>query len=280
MKKKLLLISAIALSAGSMLAQPTQFSEPQLFIKSSQSLMCPVWSPDGSKIAVTGDNFIGIWVANADGSSLEQVSHALGAGYKMQWSDAQNIVSTPYELQNNRRMTRIEQVNVATGAVKQVAAATRNLAPSKAMKRTNSVLRLMVDNPFGATSQIASLRAYAGKAVLNPALSPDGSKIAFQIESNGLWVCNADGTNAVSLGKGSHPAWMPDNQTLVITRIEDDGERFTASDLYCLNIATLKEVNITPNSNVIPVTLSVSPDGTKVAFDNDADGCIYLINIK
>ena len=95
MKKKLLLVSAIMLSVSSLMAQSKAVSEPRLFIKSSQSLMAPVWSPDGSKIAVTGDNYIGIWVANADGSNLQQVSDALGAGYKMNWADAATIVSTP-----------------------------------------------------------------------------------------------------------------------------------------------------------------------------------------
>ncbi|MGM9839699.1 MAG: TolB family protein, partial [Sodaliphilus sp.] len=70
MKKSLLLFSAIMLSAGSLMAQSKANGEPRLLIKSAQSLMAPVWSPDGSKIAVTGDNFIGIWVANADGSNL------------------------------------------------------------------------------------------------------------------------------------------------------------------------------------------------------------------
>ena len=33
------------------------------------------------------------------------------------------------------------------------------------------------------------------------------------------------------------------------------------------------------DSNVIPVTLAVSPDGSQVAFDNDRDGCIYVIDL-
>ena len=55
MKKKLLFATALMLCAGSMMAQPAQWSKPQVLIKSSQSLMAPVWIPDGSKIAVTGD---------------------------------------------------------------------------------------------------------------------------------------------------------------------------------------------------------------------------------
>lgn len=279
MKKSLLLFSAIMLSAGSLMAQSKANGEPRLLIKSAQSLMAPVWSPDGSKIAVTGDNFIGIWVANADGSNLNQVSEALGAGYKMNWQDAQTIVSTPYTMENGLRMVRIENVNVETAEISEVAPAQRGFRPSKVMKNVN-LLRIMCDQPADATRLIPSLEQYAGKMVLNPALSPDGKKIAFQIVSYGLFVCDVDGANLKSFGKGAYPSWAPNSTDLMFARIQDNGERFTASDLFSVNTETGVEENLTPNSDVIPITLSVSPDGSKVAFDNDVDGNIYVVDLK
>lgn len=279
MKKSLLLFSAIMLSAGSLMAQSKANGEPRLLIKSAQSLMAPVWSPDGSKIAVTGDNFIGIWVANADGSNFNQVSEALGAGYKMNWQDAQTIVSTPYTVENGLRMVRIENVNVETAEISEVAPAQRGFRPSKVMKNVN-LLRIMCDQPAEATRLIPSLEQYAGKMVLNPALSPDGKKIAFQIVSYGLFVCDVDGANLKSFGKGAYPSWAPNSTDLMFARIQDNGERFTASDLFSVNTETGVEENLTPNSDVIPITLSVSPDGSKVAFDNDVDGNIYVVDLK
>lgn len=279
MKKSLLLFSAIMLSAGSLMAQSKANGEPRLLIKSAQSLMAPVWSPDGSKIAVTGDNFIGIWVANADGSNLNQVSEALGAGYKMNWQDAQTIVSTPYTVENGLRMVRIENVNVETAEISEVAPAQRGFRPSKVMKNVN-LLRIICDQPAEATRLIPSLEQYAGKMVLNPALSPDGKKIAFQIVSYGLFVCDVDGANLKSFGKGAYPSWAPNSRDLMFARIQDNGERFTASDLFSVNTETGVEENLTPNSDVIPITLSVSPDGSKVAFDNDVDGNIYVVDLK
>ena len=279
MKKSLLLFSAIMLSAGSLMAQSKANGEPRLLIKSAQSLMAPVWSPDGSKIAVTGDNFIGIWVANADGSNLNQVSEALGAGYKMNWQDAQTIVSTPYTMENGLRMVRIENVNVETAEISEVAPAQRGFRPSKVMKNVN-LLRIMCDQPAEATRLIPSLEQYAGKMVLNPALSPDGKKIAFQIVSYGLFVCDVDGANLKSFGKGAYPSWAPNSRDLMFARIQDNGERFTASDLFSVNTETGVEENLTPNSDVIPITLSVSADGSKVAFDNDVDGNIYVVDLK
>lgn len=269
------------LACGSALAQPASFSEPQLLIKAStQGYMAPVWSPDGSRIAVTGDNFIGIYVANADGTNLRQVSQATGAGYQMTWADNDVITSTPYQLDNDRRMTRIEAVHVSSGAIEQIAAAERNFKRSRVARGGSSVLAIMLDDALNATTRIPALSAYAGRMVLNPALSPDASRIAFQIVGKGLFVCNADGTNLIALGKGSHPTWTPDSRNLLVTRIEDNGERFTSSDIFFLNLANGSATCITPDTDVIPVTMALSPDGSKLAFDNDVDGSIYVIDLK
>lgn len=279
MKRKLIIAVALVLPGMSAMAQPTSWSEPQPFIKSEHSLMAPVWSPDGSQIAVTGDNFIGIWVADANGNNLRQVSESAGAGYKMLWNSNQEITSTPYTVVDGKRMTRIEQVNVSTASVKQVAPAMRNLKRS-AVEGASSIYQIMLDEPQNATSMIAELSDYAGKWVINPVLSPDGTRIAFQIVTKGLFVCNADGSGLIELGKGSHASWLPDSRNLMMTCIVDDGHRFTSSDIYCVNVDKRSAVNITPTSDVIPVTIAVSPDGRRVAFDNDTDGAIYIINLN
>ena len=279
MKRKLIIAVALVLPGMSAMAQPMSWSEPQPFIKSEHSLMAPVWSPDGSQIAVTGDNFIGIWVADANGNNLRQVSESPGAGYKMLWNSNQEITSTPYTVVDGKRMTRIEQVNVSTASVKQVAPAMRNLKRS-AVEGASSIYQIMLDEPQNATSMIAGLSDYAGKWVINPVLSPDGTRIAFQIVTKGLFVCNADGSGLIELGKGSHASWLPDSRNLMMTCIVDDGHRFTSSDIYCVNVDKRSAVNITPTSDVIPVTIAVSPDGRRVAFDNDTDGAIYIINLN
>lgn len=279
MKRKLIIAAAALLSCSSLLAQPTSWSEPQLLIKAEQGLMAPTWSPDGSQLAVTGDNFVGIWVAQANGTDLRQISQAPGAGYQMRWESNQEILSTPYTIEKQKRMTRIERVNVATGKAQEVAPASHNLKRSTVAGATN-VLQIMLDEPQNATTKIAGLSDYAGNWVINPALSPDGTKIAFQIVTKGLFVCDADGSNLVSLGKGSHATWLPDSRNLMMTLIADDGHRFIGSDIYCVNIDSGNAINITPNSDIIPVTIAVSPDGTKLALDNDTDGAIYIINLN
>ena len=66
----------------------------------------------------------------------------------------------------------------------------------------------------------------------------------------------------------------------MMTRIADDGHRFISSDIYCVNIDSGNDINITASSNTIPITIAVSPDGSKLAFDNDTDGASYIINLN
>ena len=74
MTKQTFLTLALSMLGVAAMAQPRSASEPTLLIKSSQGLMAPVWSPSGDKIAVTSDNYDGIWVADADGSNLRQLT--------------------------------------------------------------------------------------------------------------------------------------------------------------------------------------------------------------
>lgn len=306
MKQKFILGLSLCLMGGSAFAQPRGASEPQLLIKSSVGLMAPVWSPAGDKIAVTTDNYTGILVANADGTDLVSVTDAAGAGYKMLWSaDGKQILGRTNVVENARVLHEVKVWNVENGKATTLVAKTRDLkgtptwnsasniivADRAGVKTINAktlsvtsgnanVYELMVNDPVGAASQISSLKAYSDKIIINPALSPNGQKVAFQIPGNGLYVCDANGGNLKSLGKGAHASWLPDNENVIVARIQDDGQNFTASDLYSVNTTTGKAVLLTGNTDMIPLTPAVSPDGQKVAFENAADASIYVINLK
>ena len=306
MKKSLLIAFSLCLAGGFAFAQPKGAGEPQLLIKSNVGLMAPVWSPDGRKIAVTTDNYAGILVANADGTALKSVTDEAGAGYKMSWSDdSKSILGRTNVVENRRVLHELKVWNAEDGSSRVVVAKTRgmkgtptwndalrvNFADRDGFKAANvktsaktsvtpDVYSLMMNDPVGAAKQIASLRPYAAKMVLNPALSPDGKKVAFQLPGKGVFTCNADGSDVKSLCDGSHPAWLPDNRTVVVSRVSDDGNRFTASDLYAIDIENGDEVLLTGNTDCIPLTPAVSPDGKRVAFENAQDASIYVMDLK
>ena len=289
MRRNLILAITLCLCGTSLFAQPRSASKPLKLIEHTNGLMAPQWSPDGSRIAVTADNYTGILVANADGSNLKCVTNESGAGYKMKWSaDGTQILGRTNIVENNRVLHEVKAWNVNTGKAELILPKSRNLAGTPTWKSINvkptleasGVYELMVNDPAKATSQIAALKQFKGKIVINPSLSHDGKKVAFQIPGQGMWVCNNDGAELKSLGKGSNPQWLPDNESIIYTLVSDNGSNFTASDIYSMNINSGKKYLSTQNTGLIPLTPSVSPDGQKVAFENAIDASIYVINLK
>ena len=292
MKKQLTLVLSLILCGGSLFAQPKGASEPELLVKSPSGLMAPVWSPDGKQLAMTTDNYTGIVVVNADGSNLRHVTNAPGAGYKMVWSaDCSQILGRTNIFEGDRVFHELKTWNVNSGKAELIAAKSRNLTAiptwkqvkiAKGLKtaKVETVYDVMINHPAEATKMIVALNSYAGKMVINPAVSPDGQKIAFQIAGKGCFVCNLDGSNVISLGAGSRPAWLPDSKNVILSEVKDNGNVYTSADLYNVNIATGKRVILTANTDMITLSPAVSPDGKKVAFENPVDAGIYVINLK
>jgi TolB protein len=122
---------------------------------------------------------------------------------------------------------------------------------------------------------------------VEPAVSPDGKKIAFSSDRSGkamIYIMNIDGSNAKRLTfagtYNSTPAWSPDGSTLAIAildvshfdifTIKPDGTALT-------RLTDAKKPNGRPANNENP---SWSPDGSHIAYVSDRSGArqIYIIN--
>lgn len=94
MKQKSLLF-ALLFASASCFAQP-KAGNMQKLVQGDAGFMCPTWSPDSKKVAITGDNFKGIWIAEINGSGLAQITAEAGAGYKMAWNaTGEKILAAP-----------------------------------------------------------------------------------------------------------------------------------------------------------------------------------------
>ncbi len=308
----LLLITAFA--GFKVQAQPQPVGEPQILLKQDGiNFQAPVWSPDGNTIAVTADRYLGIWLANADGSNLKQLTDE-DAGYGLSWSlDSKSILTRLNTVQNRRRNHAIV-IYHTDGKDPQLVSEFRpkmealpkwaqygekvvliqndqietfdswldmpdqfKSKPSQAfyVLKSNEIAKGMI--PTNSTENISP---FEDATYLNLEVSPDGQKLAFEVYGGNLYVMNVDGSNLIDLGKAHRPSWSPDSRYVVASVSEYDGHSITKGDVFAFSVDGNQSINLTDRSDFIAQNPDWSPDGSKIAFDVPNEGAIYVINIQ
>jgi dipeptidyl aminopeptidase/acylaminoacyl peptidase len=173
------------------------------------------WSPNGQKIAYTR---LGVYIANADGTSETLVTNKLGpldpTQYLIDWPawspDGSKLVFSGASIgtlndlyvvnADGTGLTRLTNTpSVYEGAP------TWSPDGSKIAFEANSVAIYLM-NPDGTDIKQISFSS-DGQAF--PQWSPDGRKIAFW-RSGAIWVMNPDGTGQAQIEPGRAAVWSPD----------------------------------------------------------------------
>ena len=150
----------------------------------------------------------------------------------------------------------------------------------------NPLLLQMTDNPVGVASQVKALESLSEYMVFNPVLSPKGDKIVFQVSrGKGMYICDADcqadASTLRSLGtKAQRATWTPDGKYIVVMFTEDDGHFITKGELVGIDVATGAQTVLLSSDKYIAFNPAISPDGKKLAFENFAEGVIYVMDIQ
>lgn len=119
-------------------------------------------------------------------------------------------------------------------------------------------------------------------AVYSPAVSPDGTKVAYVVESSvnyDIYIMNIDGTGVKQLtgdGRNSWPAWSPDGTKLAYQKSQ--------SGIWTMNAdgTGQAEISVTLPANMYGLTQPCwSPDGTKIAVTGSysTSANIYYIDV-
>lgn len=294
-----------------------QLSNIKRITSSSEKFENPRWSPDGSKIAFTQLGYNGVYVINNNGTNQKKLSSGVGEGYRYQWSiDSKNILvrDTRWLDNGNGKRRRAHAIwsldlsgkkvrmtydteRVQPAAWRYSADGTKSvLSPgakvitdirlakvsSKIMKKSASTNSNV---SFISTGDYLFILDAAGNAnkvidgtVLCPSISPNGKKIAFY-QNRALYVMNIDGSNKVKIGKGFNPTWVGNSQ-IIFEQTKDDGHKYTAGELYIVNIDGTGLKALTATSNRIEMNPCVSADGSKIVFTSFTDGQIYIADLK
>tara|TARA_R110002124_G_scaffold104973_1_gene255512 strand:- start:12449 stop:13408 length:960 start_codon:yes stop_codon:yes gene_type:complete len=294
-------------------AQPKAIGVPQVLIQQDGiNFQAPVWSPDGNTIAVTGDQYRGIWLAKANGSNLKQITDA-DAGYGMSWSlDSKSILTRLNTVENRRRNHAIAIFNTDGSSIqiteprskmevlpkwaqygekvvliqndKIEAFNSGKDMPQQFKSKPSQAFYVLKGNEIAKgmipTNSTENISPFDNAQYLNLEVSPDGQKLAFEVYGGNLYLMNVDGSNLIDLGKASRPNWSPDSNYLVASISEDNGYNITKGDLFAFSVDGSQKINLTENTDLIAQNPNWSPTGLKIAFDVPTSGAIYTITIQ
>jgi len=284
----------------------------KLIIQGSResSLLNPVYSPDANKIAYTQQNYKGIWIYDLQSQTNFQLTDEDAAGFGFKWSsDSKSILTRTAKYDNQKRFNAVKVFNLETKSSQQLADY-KTMMPylpnwfdgdSKVLipnKNGDEVFDYSVERKSSSNKIIAfernnkiivkditknnemSLTPINDAQYLNISISPDYSKIVFEVIGGNMFVINSDGTNLINLGKGNRPHWSNDSKKIVYIITEDDGHEITSSDIYIINNDGTSKKNLTNTNEFFEMNPCFSPDSKYVVFDLINDGSIYLMNIE
>lgn len=256
-------------------------------------------SPDGS-FAVIHNNGGLSKVDLATGKTAQIAQSAAFIDVEIS-EDGSTIVYREPSFQKNLRYTTLKSVNLDNGVSNTIVAPTRNLQGFALSKNSVGAVdngkftSKKLDGTAGALIPVASINRGAlcvtvngvtnnispqgteGQSYLWPSISPDGKKVLYYLVSGGAYVCNLDGSKAVSLGNMRAPKWY-NNDIVVGMQDKDNGEIIIASKLVAASVDGKVKQNLTQDSSMAMYP-SVDKEGNKVAYVTTA-GELFVININ
>ena len=273
----------------------------------------PSWSPDGRKIAFTssegtGEDTVSIYVMNADGSNMKQLTDHPLVGLGPSWSpDGRQIAFLGSSGTGDEYQLAIYVMNADGSGVTRLVDYDDEALGIPGTLSWSPDGRQMVFTSFGTgdeyTSAIYVMNA-DGSSVrqltdhtnydASPVWSPDGRRIAFisweDVDtpdvSGGIYVMNADGSNVTQLADDSEftrlslsLSWSPDGRRIAFTSL---GEEDTWA-IYVMNADGSDVTHLADSTGqVTPFflpSISWSPDGRQVAFTSSRDEGASVISI-
>lgn len=298
------------------LAQPQPSGGVEKIISSEEHFyMNAEWSPDGKAFAFSAEKYNGIWISDAGGKDVRQLTSDRSAGFGFSWSaDGRTILARPVVTKDGKRFYQVKLYDVKTGEENLLVSASRSMerlpvwseggrkvvVKKNGRKKTVETGRAHLKSRYpegeksldfggalvtvpardGPDDEDVELPDFEGHYVFNCKVSPDGEKMVFEVSGLGLFVSNTDGSGKKHIGRGEHASWMPGSRFMVVTRVEDDGYTITSGNLFAVNTRTGEYFPLLAGDDVIALKPSVSPQGDKVLFNDPRTGDIYMMKIS
>lgn len=283
----------------------------ELIRNDSLGFMSPKWSPNADYIAFSSSRYEGIWVASSDGKDVNRLT-AESAGFGLSWSpDSKSILTRVSHYEDKKRKLSVKQFIIEDSQVLNLTETLDQLSDLPVWDvsgehvlipienkiervRSNSELQIAKQNSDSFVYLISKndlikvdtdgnqtiLTPFKNETYLNLSVSPDRSKIAFEVYGGGLYTMDAVDLTIQELGSYQRASWAPNSQYLVAMSSKDDGYRFLESDLIVIDTDSGQIQNITLETDIIAMNPDWSPLNNAIIFDSPDTGIIYYLPIR
>lgn len=287
-------------------------SKPEALSQIGENLFNGKFSPDGKKILMTTSNNSGLHVYDIEKDELTTLNTLRGAGFDFRFTpDSKYAYYVTSASTNKRQMSNLMVQNLDTKERNVVTVNQRNIRlldasgnfsknsfvyfEDEEVREYNMDTR-RVSYGVGPEAVAAFTNANLGLTVLNNgvimvinpkgsanyvwvSLSPDKSRVLFTATGKGTFSCNLNGSGIIDYGYLNAPKWSKNGDYIIGMVDEDDGQKFTKSDIVMVSADGSSRKNLTKKIKTIALFPDISPDEKTMIF-NDEKGVLYKMNIK
>lgn len=253
--------------------------QPYAALNLPQGAHHPVLSPDGNIILFSADTHDGLKAYDISTGEVTTIDEAAAAGYQPVFSaDGATVYYRTSKIDDGLLYRDVRSFSFADGRQHCLAPHSRDnvnvssLSGSDFAVADYNCIRVHSKGVESVVSPLSDSHSY-----LWASLSPDGTKILFTEPFKGVFIANADGTDARRvMRRGDNPAWAG-NGTVVAVITHDDGYVVLDSRLVAVDVATGNVTALTDDTLMVGEA-TAAPDG-KVVF-SDIKGNMFIFNLN
>jgi len=256
--------------------------------------MAPSWSPDGARIAFSSDRD-GDWevyMLHVDSLEATRVTDNNATDWDPSWAPGGDLIA--FVSNRDAKSSKGYDIYTIQPLEKSVTRLTfrpygwdgdPSWTPTAVVGETSDFVVFASDRDGNleiykltiSDGSVTRLTYREQNPDIEPTLSPDGTKIAFQSRVEGNWevfVMDVDGRNVKRLtfnpANDRFPAWSPDGNKIAFATSRDGND-----EIYVMDVDGKNKKNLTnnPGNDADPTW---SPDSAMVAFQSDRTGSIEI----
>jgi len=306
MSIKQIVILAI-LSLNIIIAQPVKVIET---INVNQNLtkqhFYPKFSSDDSKILFSTSNYRGLYSLDLFSKEFKAISEKNGAGYYPIIQDRGEVIFfKTFRTENGLKLSSVYSYDIKTEVNQEIIKDKRRVSiPNQqsfnrliTLENSNIKQYKIRESNLDKSSDIKKavyvednnliLIINETESILNPlsegvyvweTLSKDGQYIIFSYANKGAFICNLEGEIIHNIPNAHYPRLSPDGKLLLYMVDEDDGYKYTSSDLFVYSLDEGQSYKLTNTNNKIEMYAEWSNSGNSIVY-NTLAGEIYLAKL-